>query len=75
MDPDEDDHDTIPVAAMLDALQDIVHESGMIRTLLGDRIIHRVRVHQKEEECTAREALGPDGANSPPPHIDRHGAA
>jgi len=33
--PDHEDPDAIPVSAMLDALQDIVHESGMIRSIPG----------------------------------------
>jgi HEPN/RES N-terminal domain 1 len=37
--PDEDEHDIIPVSSMLDTLKDMVHESGLIRTLPGDRIL------------------------------------
>jgi hypothetical protein len=66
MELDELDHDTIPVSAMLDALQDIVHESGMIRMLAGDRIFYRVRVHQRSEQCTTRETLGPPPSDKAP---------
>jgi hypothetical protein len=59
--PEEDDydHDTIPVSAMLEELQEIATESGMIRTLRGDLVIHRVRAHRSNEVCDSRETLGP----------------
>jgi hypothetical protein len=61
-DPRDEDHDMISVDTMLDALHEIVQESGLIRTLPADRILYRVRAHQKAEVCTTRETLGP-----PPP--------
>jgi hypothetical protein len=65
-DPEGDEHDTIPVASMLDALKDMVHESGLIRTLPSDRVIHRARAHKKTEQCANRETLGPPpSANAP----------
>ena len=56
--PEDDLDDTIPVPNMLDALRDMVQESGMIRTLPSDRTIYRVRSHKKTEQCATRDALG-----------------
>jgi hypothetical protein len=65
-DPPDEDHDTISVDAMLDALHDIVQESGLIRTLPVDRVIYRVRAHEKVEVCATRETLGPPPADKAP---------
>ena len=66
--PEEDDldHDTIPVAAMLSELQDIASESGMIRALPADLVIHRVRAHRATEVCGSRETLGPPPGDRAP---------
>lgn len=64
--PVDEDHDTIPVSAMLDALHDIIQESGMIRSIPADRIIYRIRSHSNSEECTTRETLGPPPSEQAP---------
>ena len=64
--PEDEDHDTIPVSAMLDALHDIVQESAMIRSIPVDRIIYRIRAHKNSEECTTRETLGPPPSDKAP---------
>ena len=56
---EEEVRDTIPVPDMLDALRDMVQESGLIRTLPADVVLYRVRSHKKSEDCTTRESLGP----------------
>ena len=43
----------------LDALKEMVHESGLIRALPANRVLHRVRVHKQTEQCANRETLGP----------------
>lgn len=58
-DQDDDSHDTIPVPHMLDTLREMVEESGLIRTLQADLVLYRVRSHNKAEQCTTRDALGP----------------
>jgi hypothetical protein len=64
--PEEEDHDTISVSAMLEELAEIVQESGMIRTLPADRVMYRVRAHRRSEECTNRETLGPPPSDKAP---------
>jgi hypothetical protein len=66
--PEEDglDHHTIPVSAMLEELEEIASESGMIRTLPADLVIHRVRAHQRDEVCDSRETLGPPPSDKAP---------
>jgi len=66
--PDEDDldHDTIPVSAMLEELQEIASESRMIRALPADLVIHRVRAHRSDEVCDSRETLGPPPSDRAP---------
>lgn len=56
---EDDADDTIPVPYMLDALREMVAESGLIHHLPADRVIYRVRSHKKTELCTTRAALGP----------------
>jgi hypothetical protein len=63
---DDLDPDTIPVSAMLEELQEIASESGMIRTLPGDLVIYRVRAHRRNEVCDSRETLGPPPSDKAP---------
>ena len=63
---EEEVHDTIPVPDMLDALRDMVQESGLIRTLPADVVLYRVRSHKKSEDCTTRESLGPPPGDKAP---------
>jgi hypothetical protein len=65
-DQEDDSHDTIPVAYMLDTLREMVDESGLIRTLPADLVIYRVRPHKKAEQCTTRESLGPPPRDKAP---------
>ena len=68
LEEDDLDHDTIPVSAMLEELQQIASDSGMIRTMPADIIIHRVRAHRRDEACNSRETLGPPPSDKAPPN-------
>ncbi|HEV2379950.1 MAG TPA: HEPN-associated N-terminal domain-containing protein [Terriglobia bacterium] len=54
--------DKIPVPQMLDALQDLINETGLVRSLPSETALFRVRAHCRAEACDTWQSLG-----SPPP--------
>jgi hypothetical protein len=63
---EDDSHDTIPVPEMLDALREMLEDSGLLLELPANLVIYRVRSHKNTEQCTTCEALGPPPEDKAP---------